>query len=58
MLEYHKLILEKVSFDSLLFDKELGKSFKSLAPKEKKDFAHWCIVKFKLTKKYIRSKMK
>jgi hypothetical protein len=34
MLEYSKLILSKVSFDSLLFEKELKKSLHYLMPHE------------------------
>ena len=36
MLEYIKLILEKVSFDAALFEKELKKYLKLLLPQELK----------------------
>lgn len=46
MLEYTKLILEKVSFDKLLFEKELRKSKRWLIRKELKEFEQWCKTKF------------
>ncbi|MCU0439383.1 MAG: hypothetical protein MUC49_15940 [Raineya sp.] len=46
MLDYFKLILEKVSFDKFLFQKELRKALASLKPSEKEDFRKWCYHKF------------
>lgn len=41
MLEYCKVILEKVSFDKILFEKELRKTRMVLHPNEIKDLALW-----------------
>ena len=46
MLEYIKVILEKVSFDKALFEKELRKGIKELLPNEIKDLKLWCYDKF------------
>ncbi len=46
MLEYVKMILEKVSFDKNLFEKELLKGIKSLIPSEVKELRKWCYAKF------------
>lgn len=46
MLEYVKVILEKVSFDKVLFEKELKKGLKLLVPKEAKELKNWCYQKF------------
>ncbi|MCD8540282.1 MAG: hypothetical protein LRY55_11300 [Leadbetterella sp.] len=46
MLEYIKVILEKVSFDKVLFEKELRKGIKELLPNEIKDLKMWCYDKF------------
>jgi hypothetical protein len=48
MLEYVKLILEKVSFDQHLFEKELKKSIKQLKSiKEDLDeLKKWCYENF------------
>jgi hypothetical protein len=46
MLEYIKLILEKVSFDCLLFEKELKKAFNFLAYKEVMELWAWCNLQF------------
>ncbi|MDX2302300.1 MAG: hypothetical protein NW226_05835 [Microscillaceae bacterium] len=43
MLEYVKLILQKVSFDLRLFEKELRKSIANyLAPDEIQSLKKWC----------------
>ncbi|MFT5883718.1 MAG: hypothetical protein ACI9IP_000159 [Arcticibacterium sp.] len=42
MLEYIKVILEKVSFDRSLFEKELLKGIKQLLPKEIELLQTWC----------------
>ncbi len=46
MLEYIKMILDKVSFDSKLFEKELKKGLKELLPVEMKELKNWCYEKF------------
>ncbi|MCU0325433.1 MAG: hypothetical protein MUF45_09305 [Spirosomaceae bacterium] len=44
--EYVKMILEKVSFDKELFEKELKKAIKRLIPYERKELRKWCYDKF------------
>jgi hypothetical protein len=46
MLEFCKVILEKVSFDSTLFEKELRKSFGYLMPEESEELLHWVGTNF------------
>lgn len=46
MLEYSKLILEKVSFDSKLFEKELMKALKMLIPTDREELQSWVIGTF------------
>lgn len=46
MLEYIKTILSKVSFDKMLFEKELKKAFKVLALDEIQQLKRWCYDKF------------
>lgn len=46
MLEYVKTILQKVSFDKALFEKELRKAFKVLAREELKQLKKWCYAQF------------
>jgi len=46
MLEYIKTILVKVSFDQLLFEKELRKSFAVLVKEELVELKKWCYVQF------------
>ncbi len=46
MLEYIKTILQKVSFDKSLFEKELAKAIKMLIPKEIKQLKRWCYAQF------------
>ncbi|MFB9865013.1 hypothetical protein EFA69_00120 [Rufibacter immobilis] len=46
MLEYVKLILDKVSFDSNLFEKELRKSLRMLVRKELVTLREWCYKRF------------
>jgi len=46
MLEYIKTILEKVSFDRKLFEKELRKSIKLLVGEEVAQLRAWCYEKF------------
>lgn len=46
MLELSKSILEKVSFDKLLFKKELRKAIKWIKPDEKTILKVWCLTTF------------
>ena len=46
MLDYVKMILTKVSFNKVLFEKELRKSLKMLLPAEVPDFRSWCYRQF------------
>ncbi|WP_234735956.1 hypothetical protein [Tellurirhabdus bombi] len=46
MLEYIKTILQKVSFDKTLFEKELKKAIRDLVPDEVKELKSWCYEKF------------
>lgn len=46
MLDYVKVILEKVSFESSLFEKELKKSLKLLSFREIRELKKWCYDKF------------
>lgn len=46
MLEYVKLILQKVSFNRSLFEKELRKAVRSLIPAELLQLRAWCYEQF------------
>ncbi|AKD03227.1 hypothetical protein POKO110462_04340 [Pontibacter korlensis] len=46
MLEYVKTILLKVSFDKMLFEKELRKAFKVLVKEEIEQLKQWCYNQF------------
>lgn len=46
ILEFEKLILEKVSFDQLLFEKELRKASIRLPFSEWQELQEWCLNKF------------
>ena len=46
MLEYVKMILEKVSFDRSLFEKELMKGLRQLVPNEIKLLKEWCYIRY------------
>ena len=46
MLDYVKMILLKVSFNKVLFEKELRKALKMLTPVEVPDFRNWCYQQF------------
>ncbi|TGE27031.1 hypothetical protein [Hymenobacter metallicola] len=46
MLEYVKTILLKVSFDKILFEKELRKGFRMLVPTELAELKAWCYQQF------------
>ncbi len=41
ILEYSKVILEKVSFDTQLFQKEFAKALKQLVEPEARDLTRW-----------------
>ena len=47
MLEYVKTILQKVSFDRHLFEKELRKGVARLMPEEVRKLKAWCYTKFR-----------
>lgn len=46
MLEYSKIILEKVSFDQKLFRKEYRKAVKMLNEEEAGKLHEWCLKHF------------
>lgn len=46
MIEYVKTILQKVSFSTYLFERELRKGLKLILPDELEDFRDWCYAKF------------
>lgn len=46
MLEYSKIILEKVSFDAFLFEKEFRKFRKLLQRGERSELEHWCHINY------------
>jgi hypothetical protein len=46
MIQYIKVILEKVSFDRYLFEKELRKAINSVIPDEILELKNWCYEKF------------
>ena len=46
MLEYSKIILKKVSFDSILFEKELKKSLSYLVPEETQILLAWAKIHY------------
>lgn len=46
MLELSKQILQKVSFDRILFKKELQKAIQWIKPSERIDLQTWCLVTF------------
>jgi len=46
MLEYSKMILEKVNFDKNLFEKELKKALKTLSNEEQMHLRQWCLKRF------------
>ena len=57
MLSYVKLILEKVSFDGYLFEKELRKSIARLVPEELEELMHWCYERFSQTYQTVLDKV-
>jgi hypothetical protein len=46
MLNYVKTVLTKVSFDALLFEKELRKAIKVLIAEEINELKRWCYSSF------------
>jgi len=46
MLNYVKTVLTKVSFDALLFEKELRKAMKMLIADEVNELRRWCYARF------------
>jgi hypothetical protein len=46
MLNYVKTVLSKVSFDALLFEKELRKAIKMLIVEEIRELKNWCYTRF------------
>ncbi len=46
MLEYVKIILSKVSFDKVLFEKELLKGIQNLVKEEAEELKTWCYNNF------------
>ncbi|MES2794506.1 MAG: hypothetical protein V4683_01000 [Bacteroidota bacterium] len=46
LLEYFKIILEKVSFDAKLFEKELRKAICQLIKSDLIALKRWCIEQF------------
>lgn len=46
MLNYVKTVLTKVSFDALLFEKELRKAIKMLIADELNELKQWCYNRF------------
>jgi hypothetical protein len=46
MLEFEKMILEKVSFDPALFEKEFRKAAGRLVPGEMDELKKWCSHRF------------
>lgn len=46
MLNYVKTVLTKVSFDALLFEKELRKAIKMLIADEVNELRRWCYASF------------
>ncbi|WP_026996636.1 hypothetical protein [Flectobacillus major] len=45
-LDYVKMILDKVSFDAKLFEKELRKAIKNIAIEEVKSLKDWCFEQY------------
>lgn len=50
MLEYTKMILEKVSFDSKLLKKELKKSLRYISKEEYRHLKDWAKMRFNKTR--------
>lgn len=46
MLDYAKIILLKVSFSKVLFEKELRKALRQILPEQLAEFKAWCYQQF------------
>ena len=46
MIDYVKTILQKVSFSTYLFERELRKGLRYLMPTEMEEFRDWCYQMF------------
>lgn len=46
MLNYVKNVLSRVSFDAMLFEKELRKAIKMLIAEEIQELKNWCYANF------------
>lgn len=46
MLNYVKIVLTKVSFSALLFEKELRKAINMMIGEELNELRNWCYTKF------------
>ena len=46
MLNYVKTILARVSFDAVLFEKELRKAIKALIAEEIRELKNWCYANY------------
>ncbi len=57
LLEYFKIILQKVSFDAKLFEKELRKALSQLIKADLKLLRKWCLEQFGNKYKQIISKV-
>lgn len=57
MLEYVKTILLKVSFDGMLFEKELRKALRTLVPDEAGQLKAWCYQQFSKLYRRILNKV-
>lgn len=53
MLELSKQILQKVSFDRILFKKELKKAYQWVKPSERLDLKVWCLITFGIAYKEL-----
>jgi hypothetical protein len=53
MLEYVKTILQKVSFSTYLFERELKKGIRYIIPAELEEFRDWCYESFGLSHRPI-----
>ena len=53
MLEYTKVVLQKVSFDARLFSRELKKAIQNLLPKELEELRDW-LLQFTTDKPELR----
>jgi hypothetical protein len=52
MLDFCKMIVERVSFSDVLFEKEVKKAFKQLSRDEIREFKAWLREKFREKTRY------